>query len=1806
MVTIELTSLKKDPEEGAHPSGLNGAGGKTAPDGGALSPPHIDSDKDSSREPSGALAATSPTGAPSAPGEEALSLDSIRATWLPHDSPDHPENARVTPPSLAKYPTWVQGLYRSLFPRARPATNEVITAKYTYWNFLPKNIFFQFNNVAMTYFLLIILLQVFSALRAWPFALTPLPLVIVLVSAAVKDLYEDIKRHRIDRSVNYSATHKFVDGLFVETHWRDIRRGDILLVGKNETFPADMLILATSDGEAPTGAFFVETKSLDGETNLKPRFAPRVTSGLRSQITLAAMLRGPGLRVSVPAPSYDMNSLEGVIHVGGATGTGTTTPFNISSVALRGSSLRTTEWVIGVALYVGTSTRIVKHTSLRPHKRTSMDRILNRQILVLLTCTVLLCVVVGVVHGVRMAHLLDIQPPVPFLSLRWTSPGLVGFMAVFTMMIITQNIVPIALYASLEFIRLMQSYFIREDDALQHRKTGERCIPRSWNIHDNLGQIEYIFTDKTGTLTTNEMRFRFCTVNGRAYGMESSADLRRTRSSPSLDRMTDYLQADPSRQAPDLERGVASTRRAAAAAGGFLPGMVADHHPEDVLLPMSVLSPSGEMVLIETVSGPPSWQVQNRQNPCFAAHIDSDFHFADRHMAEHLMQSYDLRWSSLAEAAERLTPDQYHVAVLAEFQLALALCHSVQSELLPHGGEADDRADGQHHHHHAGDDGCLAGHRHHHHHPADGLAVIGGDTGSVGSRGSSSPTDSDDDDPTIGDDPLHGRCRHRAASSKAGPGAGAGAGVAGMVPPSPSMVAAAAQPHDYSGDDAAFRIAYSGSSSDETSLVKAAKNFGYVFRERDRDTVSVTVLGSQVRRFNQLHQVDFDSTRKMMSVVVTPAGATAATGPGAEDMVYVYSKGDDSSILPRLSTAAGRNDPEAVAAARHGLHQYSQIGLRTLCIGYRAMRRADFDAWMARYQAALAEADDGSGRRDALLGRLTRELETDLTLLGVTAIEDRLQDGVPEALEQLQLAGMNVWVLTGDKCTTAVNIATACRLIRPGDMLHPITRDVGALAELAAEFRLDADALTGPGAEAPSMDQLLSQAEAAVMAAASSAGEGAASSPSGHVAVLDGTFFEGLAQHQDRFLRLAQHFRSVICCRISPLEKAEIVRLVKESDMRRGLTLAIGDGANDVSMIQTAHIGVGISGNEGRQAVAASDYSLARFRFLRRLLLVHGRWSYSRMTEAMYLFFQKNFTLTFPMFMYQIVSMASAQMMYHFSYQMFYNLAFTCLPPIVVAIFDQPNTSQAALLFPQLYRDYHKRFSTRMFWLNCLDGLFQGLVCFTVYFMMLADELAAVTSADGRTIDQVDAGFVLISCIVGCCLVTFTLQTNHMSWLGASGIVLSAAIFLVYHVVAAYLPIVFFFDLYGVMPNAFSTPGFWLVLLLVLVTGILPRLVYCSFSIVFLPDDQQLVRELERSGQHLSCPLADGFLETGELTLLPVVPSREDQDELAAGALSSRAMVVCSMDALALLKSECHCPGALVGAPCGHRVCVSMVAGHTSKEALLLGSGKEAALVAGSAGGGGGPAVDVMLATGTPLSEHKSSAFSSSASSASSADGDIGGGGGVAPVAIAAAAATAAGPKQQHLPDIAEAAILTTGQQQPPPSDGDDDGAGGQGVAGGDADDAHGAGGGPAAAGAAGMMTPSPAGQQPPPPPAAAAAPADPADESLAAESTREILASSGDEVVVVVSVPAAAGGGGDATGRRMSISPLHSSDSDSSSGDDDDGSSSSDSSGSSVWSSSSDGSSFTTQNGSTSFLTSTDESLDVMSHMAHGGAPPR
>ncbi|KAJ1894723.1 phospholipid transporting ATPase [Kickxella alabastrina] len=331
------------------------------------------------------------------------------------------------------------------------------------------------------------------------------------------------------------------------------------------------------------------------------------------------------------------------------------------------------------------------------------------------------------------------------------------------------------------------------------------------------------------------------------------------------------------------------------------------------------------------------------------------------------------------------------------------------------------------------------------------------------------------------------------------------------------------------------------------------------------------------------------------------------------------------------------------------------------------------------------------------------------------------------------------------------------------------------------------------------------------------------------------------------FLEIAVRCQSVLCCRVSPLQKALVVRLVKES--LGTLCLSIGDGANDVSMIQEADVGIGISGEEGLQAVMASDYAIGQFRFLQKLLLVHGRWSYLRITSMVLNFFYKNIVFTVSLFWFQIYCQWSVSNAFDYALITLYNMLFTMLPPGALGVFDQDLPAFVGVVVPQLYKRgiYKLEYSMARFWMYIADGLYQSaaiifLIVYSNYFSSSADRSGLDSS------NKDDMGTLGAFCVV---LVTnLYMGLNNRTWTWVMplaqlvGIVLLLGVFFVYGVM---------FDSVfssGAAVRIFVQPNFWLILLLIPIACLMPHYIAKFVRSAWYPTDTDIVREIIHDFRH--------------------------------------------------------------------------------------------------------------------------------------------------------------------------------------------------------------------------------------------------------------------------------------------------------------------------------------------------------------------
>ncbi|CAM9795377.1 unnamed protein product [Chrysoparadoxa australica] len=622
-------------------------------------------------------------------------------------------------------------------------------------------------------------------------------------------------------------------------------------------------------------------------------------------------------------------------------------------------------------------------------------------------------------------------------------------------------------------------------------------------------------------------------------------------------------------------------------------------------------------------------------------------------------------------------------------------------------------------------------------------------------------------------------------------------------------------------------VMLSASSPDDEALVLGAKYFGVEFVNRV-DTTAVLLRSrmdrapaaratspvtssppspensiyqdAQGRMFERqeyevLHIIGFDSDRKRMSTVCQrPDGS-----------VVIYTKGADTVMLPllKIEDDEGRRLRDKTI---RDMDVYAAEGLRTLVIAKAELDRQWYEAWADEYELVSGDIKELEKKNQGLPNRIVEvqaKIERDLTLLGASAIEDKLQDGVPGAIAGLMAAGVKVWVLTGDKEETAINIGVACQLIWSEDEMDRLVINMkGPNSELTTgeiqrilEAKLE-EALQGMSAENADPNAPTSLSVARCM-------------------VIDGlALLEAMrsVQCQKALLKYADVCHSVVGCRVTPDQKRAMVALVREN-LPNSRTLSIGDGANDVPMIQGAHIGVGISGQEGMQAVNASDYSISQFRFLRKLMLVHGRWNYRRSSRVVCYLFYKSVIFAAPLFFYAFWNGFSGTLFYDFVTTNLYAVSFTALPILIYGIYDKDITAELCLRYPQLYlKGIEDTWLTvRVFWSWMFQALVEG--CFFTVIPLYA--MSGPARRGGQVDSLYEPGTATFSLVVlSVSLKMFWVQTRW-HFFHVLVLFLSVLLFYVATLIVNWL-LWLNYDLHGVMTELCNSGNYWMTVFLCL------------------------------------------------------------------------------------------------------------------------------------------------------------------------------------------------------------------------------------------------------------------------------------------------------------------------------------------------------------------------------------------------------
>ncbi|EFJ27286.1 hypothetical protein SELMODRAFT_95836, partial [Selaginella moellendorffii] len=990
--------------------------------------------------------------------------------------------------------------------------NRTWTTKYTWYSFVPRSLFEQYRRAAYWYFTAMagLSLTPFSPYR--PVSVI-LPLLFVIALGMARELWEDVRRARGDREINSRPVTCCTRGTAQVKLWRELLVGDVVKVKDKEFFPADLLLLQSSNSD---GVCYVETKNLDGETNLKVRQASQSTCHLVSDESFKdfdAVLK-------CEPPNASLYTFSGRLEFPN----GQVSPMGPPQVLLRDSCLQNTDYVYGVVIYAGRDTKVMRNAINPPSKRSRMDQKLDHIMWVMFGILFVMSLATGLAGGLltrfRLSRLFYFRPfeDNPYYNPR--RAAIAGIIAFVNGLVLYGYLIPISLYVTLEIVRVIQALFIGQDLGMYDEETDRPAKVKSSGLNEELGQVDTILSDKTGTLTANQMDFCKCTIDGTSYGTGS----------------TDVERASKRLGIPFLEA-----------------------HAEDA----------------------------DTSDP-----VVKGFNFQD----DRLM---DGKWLK-QENADRIKL----------FFQTLALCHTA----LPEGDIADPKS-----------------------------------------------------------------------------------------------------------------IQYRAESPDETALVVAAQQFGYVFYKKTPTTLYVReITGTKGETadnaYELLNVLEFSSARKRMSVIVRLPGGN----------IVLLSKGADSVMLDRIK----------------------------------------------------------------------------------------------------------IWVLTGDKMETAINIGYACSLLRPG-MDKLIVSLGGSSVQVLDEKLGGVSSFRSFGSQ--NLQRTMSRDRSSYTKMDDAVNDA-------YALVIDGDSLAVIltGDLQNLFMELATKCSSVICCRVSPKQKAFVAKLVMKGLGKDRLCLAIGDGANDVGMIQVANVGVGIIGVEGAQAAMAADFTIAKFRFLERLLLVHGHWCYRRISVMIRYFLFKVCLIGWISVYSNIFTVFSGNPLYDDWYASFYSTVFTALPVGAVGTTDQDVSADDCIRYPQLYRAGQRQqyFNTKLVFLSIIHSVYASLV---IFFFPVALYLVSAFRSNGQPAALQDFGAALFTGLVLVPNLQLFTYVHYFTWIHH---------FLIWGSILVWF---LFLIVYGSLSPELSTgafrefvevlapsPSYWLLQLLVVVVAIFPDVIVRSFQWLLRPADYQIVLGLAK------------------------------------------------------------------------------------------------------------------------------------------------------------------------------------------------------------------------------------------------------------------------------------------------------------------------------------------------------------------------
>lgn len=1100
-------------------------------------------------------------------------------------------------------------------------SNFIRSSRYTIFTFLPAQLIYQFSKLGNFYFLVVGIVQTIPGLSTVGTWTTIAPLGVFVALSIAKEGYDDWRRYELDKAENRSAAWVLAHGVrqnpqnrpqsfsgkgwkkeetdveekkrrdleattdvkleaedWIKVQWQHIQVGDIVCLHRDDAVPADIALLHAT---GPNGIAYIDTMALDGETNLKskqacPLFAERCSTGERLKSTRATVVSED--------PNIDLYSYDGKAVVDDET-----LPLTMANVVYRGSTLRNTSMAIGIVINSGEECKIRMNANKNVRaKKPRMQSDVNRMILIQLFAV---CMLAG---GMTIGYSLW-QGSVESTSFYIRNASVPFVQIFFGYVVMFNTLIPLSLYISLEIVKVGQ-FILMQDPEMYDPITDTPMVVNTTSTLENLGQVDYVFSDKTGTLTENIMRFRKMSVAGVACLHD-------------MDMEKDEEAKQKKIQAMEEKR----------------------KGKGKVLLPNGISSRLQERDYEVLEEG------RDRSRPA-AARMSTVTSMSQWRRSIRPDEEPEMKTEDLLDLIQR-KPNTPFARKAKHFLLCIALCHTCLPERTDDGRLEFQAANP--------DELALV------EAARDfGYLLVDRPTNAIRLRTTNPDGTTHVETYQVLDVVEFSSKRKRMSIVVRMPDGRICVickGADNVIRDRLRLRHLAEQKAADIGRRASQRLTM------EQGRAKQRQSFqgeGYASPRSSmglgrRDAANPReVWRNSVRRsveHSRLSRAEDVSPWQEADGLPSPRLST----DNPRQSVGRMQSFDDVDHM--VDETAATTDSATFERCFQHVDDFASDGLRTLLYGFRYIDEESYTEWKKIYHEAETSLVD----RQARIEEASDLIEQKFDLAGATAIEDKLQDGVPDTIDKLRRASIKVWMLTGDKRETAINIGHSARLCKPFSSIYILDATLGNLQETIQTTMGELRQCNVPHA----------------------------------VLVVDGGTLATIDDDEDLsllFYDLAIMVDSVICCRASPKQKANLVKTIRRY-VPKSMTLAIGDGANDIGMILASHVGVGVSGREGLQAARISDYAIAQFRFLQKLLLVHGHWNYIRTGQYILATFWKEILFYLVQAHFQRSTGYSGTSLYENWSLTVFNVLFTSLAVIIPGIFEKDLSADTLLAVPELY-----------------------------------------------------------------------------------------------------------------------------------------------------------------------------------------------------------------------------------------------------------------------------------------------------------------------------------------------------------------------------------------------------------------------------------------------------------------------------------------------------------------------------------------